>query len=143
MIYEDGLLRQCFYRHHSYPDFLVMREEFGIPCDGSFILYIFRVSGNELIVISCIQYSRTETTEFNSGYTYIRFPAVPDQPEEWEYQVSDEVRVACRSVRYITTIDGMPREVLEVRRDMYYTDHRIKSKVSSTTEYYPEGITGH
>ena len=126
----NNFFRQYYYFNHACPRYMIMREEYGIDC--SFLTYIFEAQGCDLIVLACMERSSNGTTTCTSGYPYIRLPESSDQRMEWEYTISDEIKVVCSS-----EIDEAD-EILKIERRMIYVDCRTMAIVE-LDEYYMAG----
>ena len=141
VVFATGdIMRQSYYHNYDYPGYIFMREEYGLLSRPfSFLTYIFEVKGYNLFVLSCTEHNRFEITGFNSGYDYIRLPVAVGCTKNWEYRVSEEIRVICHSVLTLRDIEGRSCRELQVDRRMLYCDGRFCSETHSR-EYYIEGL---
>ena len=139
-VFKSGnSLQQSYHYNNSSPDYIIMREKYDLTGDHSALTYFFRISGNDLVVISCTENDCGEVTELNSGYPFIRLPDGLISTAQWEYQLSDEIRVSCQSKLVMREIKGKKYQELQVSRETIYMDEQICSSIR-TIEYYIRGI---
>ena len=128
-------LRHTYYHYPACPQYVILREEYG-NFDKHFLGYIFEARGPELTVLTCWERSASGLHHFAAGYPYLRLPESQGHVTQWEYQLSEEIKVYCRSS--FSEMEARGREILQVERRMVYTDGKTQS-VSFQREYYAAG----
>ena len=130
--YASRRLRHHYYYNPACTELVILRKEYGTMIHPVTVVYAFEVRDRALTVRSCQEYTREATTTFGAGYPYIKLPDAGESTE-WEYKMSDEIRVCCRS-----SFRAGNQDILLVERRILYDDD-IASDSHTTREHYVAG----